>query len=457
MYYNIINRFDQTDIGRCIQLKSPLLLAIFCTLFFSSLLPVAVVFSGGGGRGAYQVGVYGALLDLDIEIEGIFGASVGAINAAGIISEGYEATRDLWYGMEYTQLMEVSPELYKLLQGKFFSLNTLELASALRLLTTKGGIDVSPLKEKLRKLISEEKIRKSQMDFGVVAYSLSDVRPFVIYKENCPEGLLVDYVLASANFPAFKREEIGNELFIDGGVYSNIPLFMARERGFKEVVAVDVMGLRIGDSLAYVNLFNEGMEVTLLEPSQQYGTVMTFDGEISAKYAICGYLDTMKAFGKLAGESYFIFGDSDPLADRFLCLDLPSRYEALTLVGLEAVEKAPAEYHYYRQLIPWLETVMGCEFTSPSLTVMKVLEELARFLEIDRLWPYTPGLILEEVKRAWELALCRDDRSIQFLTKYHKLLRLVTYVSEKSPYSGVESPDFTEFVEKFRLRLSLSK
>jgi len=313
------------------------------------------------------------------------------------------------------------------------------------------------LREKLQKLISEEKIRKSRMDFGVVAYSLSDVRPFVIYKENCPKGLLVDYVLASANFPAFKREEIGNELFIDGGVYSNIPLFMARERGFKEVVAVDVMGLRIGDSLAYVNLFNEGMEVTLLEPSQQYGTVMTFDGEISVKYAICGYLDAMKTFGKLVGDRYFIFGDGDPLADRFLCLDLVSRCEALALVGLEAVEKAPAEYHYYRQLIPWLETVMGCELTSPSLTVMKILEVLAGFLGIDRLWPYTPGLILEEVKRSWDPPLYIEERSIQFLTKYRKLLLLVAYVSEKSPYSGVESPDFTEFLEKFRRRLALSK
>jgi NTE family protein len=133
------------------------------------------------------------------------------------------------------------------------------------------------------------------------------------------------------------------------------------------------------------------MEVILLEPSQQFGTVMTFDGEISVKYVICGYLDTMKAFGKLVGDRYFIFGDSDPLADRFLCLDLESRCEALALVGLKAVENAPAEYHYYRQLIPWLETVMDCEFTSPALTVMKVLEELAEFLEIDRLWPYTQG------------------------------------------------------------------
>ncbi|HOY25200.1 MAG TPA: hypothetical protein PKU79_01405, partial [Mesotoga sp.] len=125
--------------------------------------------------------------------------------------------------------------------------------------------------------------------------------------------------------------------------------------------------------------------------------------------------------------------------------------------GLEAVEKAPAEYHYYRQLIPWLETVMGCELTSPSLTVMKILEVLAGFLGIDRLWPYTPGLILEEVKRSWDPPLYIEERSIQFLTKYRKLLLLVAYVSEKSPYSGVESPDFTEFLEKFRRRLALSK
>ncbi|MGC9322482.1 MAG: patatin-like phospholipase family protein, partial [Kosmotogaceae bacterium] len=318
---------------------------------------VAVVFSGGGGRGAYEVGVYGALLDLGLEIEAIYGSSVGAINAAGLISEGFEAARDMWCSIDYLELMNASPHQYELLQGNILRLDARELASALRTLTAHKGLDIEPLRQKMKQIISEEKIRKSEMDLGVVLFSLTKIQPYAMYKESIPEGRLIDYVLASANFPAFQREEIDGEVFVDGGVYSNFPLFMAKERGHKEVVAVDLIGVNFGEALAFVNMFTDGMNVTLIEPSEQYGTVMTFDPEVSRKYLICGYLDTMKTFGVLGGSSYFIFGEEDPLKNHFLSLDSGSRIEALRLLGLTGVEGETAEYHYYREFIPWLESI----------------------------------------------------------------------------------------------------
>ena len=42
----------------------------------------ALVLSGGGSRGAYEAGVWQALVDLGIKIDIVTGSSVGAINGA---------------------------------------------------------------------------------------------------------------------------------------------------------------------------------------------------------------------------------------------------------------------------------------------------------------------------------------------------------------------------------------
>ncbi|MBN2253656.1 MAG: patatin-like phospholipase family protein, partial [Kosmotogaceae bacterium] len=207
------------------------LLVSFVILLAVSAASIAVVFSGGGGRGAYEVGVYGALLDLGFDIEAIYGSSVGAINAAGLISGGFEAARDMWFSIDYLELMNASPHLYELMQGNLLSLDTMELASAMRTLTSENGVDIEPMRIKMKEMIVEDRVRASNIELGIVLYSLTSMRPYAMYKDLIPEGKLVDFVLASANFPAFTREEINGEVFIDGGVYSNFPLFMAREKG----------------------------------------------------------------------------------------------------------------------------------------------------------------------------------------------------------------------------------
>ena len=45
----------------------------------------ALVLSGGGSRGAYEIGVWKALKTLGIQIDMVMGTSVGAINGAMIV------------------------------------------------------------------------------------------------------------------------------------------------------------------------------------------------------------------------------------------------------------------------------------------------------------------------------------------------------------------------------------
>ena len=47
----------------------------------------ALVLSGGGGRGSYQIGVWKALRDLGIKFDIITGTSVGALNGALMVQD----------------------------------------------------------------------------------------------------------------------------------------------------------------------------------------------------------------------------------------------------------------------------------------------------------------------------------------------------------------------------------
>ncbi|KAB2848140.1 MAG: patatin-like phospholipase family protein, partial [Sphingopyxis terrae] len=64
---------------------------------------VVLVLQGGGALGAFQAGVYEALIDLGIELDWVAGISIGAINAAIIAGnprdEAVGKMRAFWEGV----------------------------------------------------------------------------------------------------------------------------------------------------------------------------------------------------------------------------------------------------------------------------------------------------------------------------------------------------------------------
>ena len=63
--------------------------------------PVGLVLSGGGARGAYQVGVLRGLLELGASIDMVAGASIGALNGAVLLgaptlAEGVQRLEQVW-------------------------------------------------------------------------------------------------------------------------------------------------------------------------------------------------------------------------------------------------------------------------------------------------------------------------------------------------------------------------
>ena len=56
----------------------------------------ALVLSGGGSKGSYQIGVWKALKKLRIKFDIVTGTSVGALNGALITQKSYFRAIKLW-------------------------------------------------------------------------------------------------------------------------------------------------------------------------------------------------------------------------------------------------------------------------------------------------------------------------------------------------------------------------
>ena len=56
----------------------------------------AVVLSGGGSKGSYQIGAWKALRELKINYDIITGTSVGSINGALMVQNSYKEAVKLW-------------------------------------------------------------------------------------------------------------------------------------------------------------------------------------------------------------------------------------------------------------------------------------------------------------------------------------------------------------------------
>lgn len=259
----------------------------------------AIALAGGGVRGAYQIGALKALLEMGIEISAVCGTSIGSINGAVFAQGDMDKAEELWRGIDIKSMFDFSKSIFR-----------------------NKGLDVTPLRELLLEIVDEERLRASKIDFGLTAFSLTDRRSMKLFSEDIPQGKIVDYLLASSCFPGFKTVEIDGIDFIDGGVADNMPTSMLIDRGYRDIIAID-----IGGPGHVVNVDTTGINLITVKNHEKPVGLFEFDNEKIERSMQLGYLDTYKTFGKLQGWRYY-FENSEYAI-------LRSRYSQSIIKGLE--------------------------------------------------------------------------------------------------------------------------
>lgn len=257
----------------------------------------AIVLSGGGGKGAYQIGFWKAIRELGITYDIVTGTSIGALNGAFMVQGNYNDALKLWRSMDYSKVIEggINESYY---DSKGRRKVILKYAKG----AVKGGLKVPGLEKIISENLKSESFYSSNVDYGLVTVKFPSLKPVMLTKDKIPKELLSDYLIASAScFPAFKMKEINNESYIDGGYYDNMPIDLAISMGADEIIGVD---LRAPGRKRKINISD--IPITMISSKNSIGNFLVIEKLPAIRAMKLGYNDTMKTFDKLDGN-YFTF------------------------------------------------------------------------------------------------------------------------------------------------------
>jgi NTE family protein len=221
---------------------------------------VALLLQGGGALGAYQAGVYEALLAAGVEPTWIAGISIGAVNSAIIagnppekrverlrqfweqVSDGDLGWAGNWAGSwagawtaPWDGLSSDGPVrgwLNQMAAGRIMAQGTPGFFTprvpppCLRAPASPGATswyDTGPLHSTLERLVDFDRINTRLVRFSVGAVNVRTGN--FTYFDNATHTIGPKHVMASGALPpAFEAVEIEGELYWDGGLVSNTPL-----------------------------------------------------------------------------------------------------------------------------------------------------------------------------------------------------------------------------------------
>lgn len=285
-------------------------------------LEYALALGGGGTKGAYQVGVIKALKELGIKIVAVSGTSIGAINGAFVLQGDVKLIENIYLNMNFNDICNDEIEVDE-------SRDLLDIKNIVNIIAgyiKNNGLDNSALRELIEKNLDLDKVYNSKMEFGLVTYSTKEKEVVRKFKNEISKSEFVDYILASACFPIFKKQKIGGEEYIDGGIGDVIPINMLIERGYKNIIAVDIEGMGITQ-----NVDNDNTYIKLIYSKEDLGGMFEFDKNRIRRNMTKGYLDTMRSFGKLQGNIYY-FENKE-------FLNMIKLFNLKTIYGIECAAK----------------------------------------------------------------------------------------------------------------------
>jgi NTE family protein len=384
-----------------------------------------LILEGGGAKGAYHVGAYKALKELDINIGGIAGTSIGALNGAFLIQGEVKDLEDIWINTKTTDIFNFDEKVEKVINDlKNFNLQEINLPYLLNVskeIINNRGLDTSKIRALLEEIIDEDKIRNSYMDFGIVTVNLTDRKPMEMLKEDIPRGRLIDYLLASANLPAFKQEEVDGKKFLDGGFHNNLPIEVLAKKGYKNLIAVRTHAIGIIRKPK-----NKRLNIIYIQPVEQLAGLLDFNKQQAERDMHLGYYDTMKVFKNLRGYKYYC----EPYDGNFnqLMVDfLTERKERILKIGsILGFSDIPADRMLYEKIMPRIEDILDMKGNNDYQDIIiRLVEHIAgMYDDIEKFKIYKARDFWNTVINKFKSNPIEYTKNVPAFIKHNKILSL---------------------------------
>jgi len=377
---------------------------------------LGLALQGGGAKGAFQAGAIKALFEEGYSFDGVVGASIGAMNGALIAQGDFEKTYELWYNMEISQLFDIDDKIAEDITNMTISGETVKyFFRKIKEVITERGLDRARGRELLLSYLDEDKIRASKIEYGLVTIEKNENKfiPLRLFKEDIPNGLLIDYIIASGNLPIFRDLKVDGKTLLDGGFYDNLPINMLIEKGYKDIVAI-----RLGDTFAPVKeVTDKSVRITYIDPSEKPGSLLNFTNKSIRKAIILGYYDTKRILNGYLGKKYYIYPVKEKDFYGFLS-NLSWKFQEQCAIILEIslpdnIEGAT------KIIIGEIRRLMKLDEKASDLDcVINYIEAFAEYSRIERFKFYTLKELLDKTVKAYKKKIdFTDYRSNKRLEK----------------------------------------
>ena len=355
-------------------------------------------------------------------LEAIVGTSIGALNGALIAMGEPEKCAKMWKTLSFenfptTEIGEESIDNF----DEFKNFPIKDPADIMEFLKQKATgfikqrqISSEPLRQLVEEYIDEDKIRNSNINYGLVTLNVSDKTGEELYLKDIPYGKLKNYIVASAYFPLFQLEPIDGKYYLDGGLYDNIPYTMIQRLNLTPVI------VRTNPN-DLIDKFPENAIV--IAPKEKYTSAMDFNPVKSEEIMRIGYFDTYKKINGLFGDKYYIekFDEDEAfkaIEDLF--------FEKIEVVDLSGFKNNSKYRVLFEEIIPTVASELGLisKFTYVDFLV-SFLEREANDIKLDYLKIYSLEELVKDIKNH---NIRLDEKTI----KGKKLNELVRKILDKN-------------------------
>lgn len=384
-----------------------------------------LVLEGGGAKGAYHVGAFKALRELGIEIGGIAGTSIGAINGAMMVQGDYELLEKIWYNINSYELFDIDEKaIVDLKNLNLQEINFSYLLHQSKEILNNRGLDTSKIRLLFDTYIDEEKVLNSNIDFGIVTVDLTNKKPLELYKEDIPKGKLIDFLIASANLPAFKIEEMDGKKYLDGGFYNNLPIGLLCKKGYKDIIAVRTLAMGVVRRVK-----EKDVKITYIQPADgSLGNMLTaldFNKEKAEELIHLGYYDAMKVFKKLKGFKYYCVPYEDNFIELVIDYLLKNREKVEKAASILGFEDMSMDRVLFEKIMPRLENILDMKGRADYEDIcLRLFERIAEKLNIERFKIYNSLEFINLVIETFQKTPIEFTNNVPAFVKHNKLLAL---------------------------------
>jgi len=259
--------------------------------------------TGGGARGAYQIGALKALEEFGYldKVYAISGTSIGSVNAALCIGKTVEELKSLW--IDYPKAdFEKTASIFKTLR-----INKLDIVN-------KGIYEINALEKLLKDNLNINALREKKVFItlspagldneglpGLLKASFkhyikneSQVIYLPLHKQK--EELIYKQILASCSIPfVFPSIKLDGKQVFDGGLYDNVPVKPLIDAGCDTIIVIHLHRIFFINKSKY-----PGIDFIEIRHWRSLGGVLNFEAEQAKKRFELGYQDAKNVLEEIS-------------------------------------------------------------------------------------------------------------------------------------------------------------